>query len=254
MALKEEWQLPTKCLGRRVLLFDTVDSTNTQAAEFGEDPEHDGLVVVADSQTAGRGQHGRSWTSKPGAGVLLSVLLFPPQALRRPALLTSWAAVSVCETIYHCTGLEARIKWPNDVFVQGRKVSGILIEQSKATVVGIGLNVHQKADEFHQAGLTEAGSLAVFTSKELDRIPITRLLIEQLDEEYDRLCQGNLDTLEGRWQKRIGLVGEQVLAECHDGTYCGQLREIAWTGLELAVEGSKTFRIPPEAVRHLKPV
>src|SRR5206468_7692987 len=88
-------------------------------------------VVLAREQTAGRGQHGRAWQAPAGSSVLLSVLLCPPPALRRPALLTAWAAVSVCETILQLTGLQAKIKWPNDVLIRGRKVCGILIE-SKA--------------------------------------------------------------------------------------------------------------------------
>ena len=80
-------------------------------------------------QTAGRGQYGRVWTAPAGSSVLLSVLLFPPPALRRPTLLTAWAAVSVCETIQELANLSATIKWPNDVLINGRKVCGILIEQ-----------------------------------------------------------------------------------------------------------------------------
>src|SRR5882672_4818005 len=98
----------------------------------------------------------------------MSLLLFPPPDLRRPAILTAWAAVSVCETIRRATDLDATIKWPNDVLIQGRKVCGILIEQGRGTVVGIGLNVHQTAESFAAAGLTEAGSLAVFSSRPLE--------------------------------------------------------------------------------------
>src|SRR5438046_7649419 len=136
----ERWQLDTCRLGRQVLIFDEVDSTNSRAAALAADPANDGLVILAWAQSAGRGQHGRSWQCPAGDGVLLSVLLFPPPPLRRPALLTAWAAVSVCETVREAAGLQARIKWPNDVLVQGRKVCGILIEQGRGTVAGIGLN------------------------------------------------------------------------------------------------------------------
>src|SRR5438067_7450290 len=150
---REEWQLDTRRLGRRVLVYDRVDSTSTRAAALAVDPANDGVVILADEQTAGRGQYGRTWTCPGGAGVPMSVLLFPPPALRRPAVLTAWAAVSVCEVIRQTAGLQARIKWPNDVLIQGRKVSGILIEQSRGTVAGIGLNVNQSAAAFAQAGL-----------------------------------------------------------------------------------------------------
>ena len=160
MTPHDEWHLTTARLGRRVLHFTQLDSTNAHALALAGDPAHDGLVIVADEQTAGRGQHGRSWACPSGSGVLMSVLLFPPPELRRPAILTAWAAVSVCEVIVQTTGLQAQIKWPNDVLLQGRKVCGILIEQTRGTVVGIGLNVNQDAGHFAAAGLPQASSLA----------------------------------------------------------------------------------------------
>src|SRR5947199_8393836 len=114
----EEWALNTRLIGRRTLVFDCVDSTNTVAARLADDPANDGAAVLAAEQTAGRGQHGRRWQCRPGDGVLLSVLLFPPPALRRPAVLTALAAAAVCETVRRLTGLPPRIKWPNDVLLR----------------------------------------------------------------------------------------------------------------------------------------
>src|SRR5262249_51634389 len=114
---REEWALATRYLGRRVLVFDTLDSTNNRASQLATDPTPDGVAILAHVQTAGRGQHGRTWTAPPRASVLLSLLLFPPPALRRPVLLTAWAAVSVCAAVREVTGLQARIKWPNDVYL-----------------------------------------------------------------------------------------------------------------------------------------
>src|SRR5690606_22692424 len=133
-------------LGRTVQVFDSIDSTNTRALALADDRSLDGLVVLSRHQEAGRGQYGRTWLAPPESSVLLSVLLFPPPTLRRPALLTVWAAVAVGELVLELTGEQIRIKWPNDVFLKGRKICGILIEQrqqgeSLATVVGIGLNV-----------------------------------------------------------------------------------------------------------------
>src|SRR5262245_17248228 len=136
---REIWHLDTRHIGRRVLVFDQLDSTNSQAAALAEDAANAGVIVLADTQSAGRGQHGRSWQCPASKGVLLSVLLFPPVPLRRPVLLAAWAAVAVCETIRDCTGLDSTIKWPNDILIRGKKVCGILIEQGRGTVAGIGL-------------------------------------------------------------------------------------------------------------------
>src|SRR5260370_6076431 len=104
----------------RILVFDSVESTNTIALGLADDPANHGTVILAREQTAGRGQYGRSWLAPADSSVLMSVLLFPPPALRRPVLLTAWAAVSVCDLCRQLTGLPVRIKWPNDVMIQDR--------------------------------------------------------------------------------------------------------------------------------------
>lgn len=254
MTPREVWHLETRRLGRRILVYDRVESTNTLAAALAADPANAGTVVLADEQHAGRGQHGRRWQCPPGDGILMSVLLFPPPELRRPVVLTAWAAVSVCEAIREVTSLQVRIKWPNDVLLSGRKVCGILIEQGKATVVGIGLNVNQTAESFATAGLTLAGSLAVAAGRPLDRDAVTRRLIEHLDRAYDDLYRGGLDGLEKRWRLLIGLSGQLVEVECLDQTYRGRFLELAWEGLTLRLPAGQTIYLRPEVVKHIEAV
>src|SRR5687767_12668328 len=91
----QSWTSAPARLGRRVLVFPRLESTNSFALSLGGAPDNDGVVVLAREQSAGRGQHGRSWQAPPGSSVLMSVLLFPPAQVCRPSLLTAWAAVSV---------------------------------------------------------------------------------------------------------------------------------------------------------------
>lgn len=249
-----EWQLDTRHIGRRILLYERLDSTNTVAASMAHDPAHDGLVIQAKEQAQGRGQHGRTWTCPPGAGVLLSVLLFPPPSLRRPVLLAAWAAVSVCETIRQCLGIAARIKWPNDVLVHDRKVCGILIEQCRGTVAGVGLNVRQPAEVFAAAGLPQAGSLAMFAERELDVREVAGLLLRQMDEEYDRLRREDLRSLESNWVRYLGLLGQRVHVECHNGDHQGRLVDLHWDGVALETPGQSDLVLAPELVRHIYPL
>jgi BirA family biotin operon repressor/biotin-[acetyl-CoA-carboxylase] ligase len=252
MSPRDEWWLDTLHLGRRVLVYDRVDSTSTRAALLAEDSANAGVAVLADAQTAGRGQHGRTWLCQPGAGVLLSVLLFPPPALRRPALLTGWAAVSVCELVREVAGLEAAIKWPNDLLVRGRKVCGILIEQARGVVVGIGLNVNQSGESFIADGLPEAGSLAALAGRSFDPAEVARRLIRRLDAEYSLLCAGDRGSLEARWRERLGLLGRPVVAECPGAAHQGRLTGLTFDAVELD-QGGRALRLPPETVRHLRP-
>jgi BirA family biotin operon repressor/biotin-[acetyl-CoA-carboxylase] ligase len=271
---REEWSLDTRRLGRRVLVFNRLDSTNTRAAQMADDPANDGLAILADEQTAGRGQHGRTWLAGPGQSVLLSLLFCPQPELCRPAILTAWAAVAVCATIRRAVGWPTRIKWPNDVLLDDRKVCGILIESTTGRragsvsdrsefapvayapgspwfIVGIGLNVQQSAEMFAEAGLPDATSLAQFTASPLDTHAVATDLIRQLDRDYDSICKGNLGTLEASWKEHLGLLGKQVVAECHDGTYRGRLLELSFHVVELARHNEPSLLLAPERIQHL---
>jgi BirA family biotin operon repressor/biotin-[acetyl-CoA-carboxylase] ligase len=252
------WHLPSHVIGRTVLHFASLDSTSNYAAALGEDHTNDGTVVLADDQTAGRGQQGRSWLCPPGSGVLMSVLLFPPAGLRRPALLTAWAAVAVVETILEMTGLQAQIKWPNDVLIRGRKTCGILIESrptagpNMTVVAGIGLNVNQPAEVFEGAELPTATSLAIMAGRTLVTADVARCLIRHLDDGYERLRTGDHHTLEAAWKAGFELVGRRVIVECHDRMVRGRLFDMRWNGIELELEDGSRRVLMPESVRHIK--
>lgn len=242
------------------MIFPTLDSTNTYALSLANDPANHGLTILAHEQTAGRGQHGRTWQAPPGSSVLLSILLFPPDSLRRPALLTAWAAVSVCETILHACNIQARIKWPNDILIHGKKVCGILIEQRPsglpesplATVVGIGLNVTQPAQFFIDARLQDGASLCSICGLDLEIDPIAKMLLQELDDEYDRLIQGDTTTLEATWKWRLGLLGKQVIAETTHGMLHGRLIDVTFNEVLLETADGKFVKLTPETLRQLR--
>jgi BirA family biotin operon repressor/biotin-[acetyl-CoA-carboxylase] ligase len=213
-----------------------------------------GIAVLTREQTAGRGQYGRSWHCPPGAGVLLAVVLNPPPAVRRPAVLTAWAAVGVADCVARLTGFKPRIKWPNDVLVVGKKICGILIESaagaSAATVAGIGLNVTQSAADFVAVGLPDATSLAACSHGTFDTDDVARKLLTELDRAY-RLLIDDLPTLEANWGARLGLSGREVDVETTDGSLRrGWLHAVAFAGLTLEI-GNAQVTMAPETVRHV---
>lgn len=248
----EIWQLTHRQIGRQVLRYSQLASTNDLAAQFSGDPAHHGTIILADEQTAGRGQYGRMWLAPPGSSVLMSIILFPPPELKRPAILTACAAVAVSEAILHATGWQARIKWPNDVLLHGSKVCGILIEQRHAAIIGIGLNVNQTAAELEAACLPFAGSLAAATGKSYDPLEIARMVIERLDREYDLLMLGETAALESCWKWRLGLLGRNVVIELFDGArHRGRLREVTFGGLMLQNDDGLLRQFSPEQIRLL---
>jgi BirA family biotin operon repressor/biotin-[acetyl-CoA-carboxylase] ligase len=276
---RETWNLDTAHIGRRVLFFEQLESTNNTAATLAS-PSDDGLVVIADFQTAGRGQYGRVWQSRPGSSLLMSVALHPPPELRRPVILTAFAAVAIGDAILTLTGVQAKIKWPNDLLIRGKKICGILIENTTSLVIGIGLNLNQSAEEFVQAGLPDATSLGMLKNLtpqppslggkgELDLAPpalgeglgrgllhdVARTVIQKLDAEYGRLLAGERVAVEADWKWRMGLLGKQVTAELTDGTaVSGRLHEMSFDGLELDTGDSGWRVLVPETVRQIRPI
>lgn len=251
-APREEWHFPARHVGRRVVVFDELGSTNATAADWSADDPADGLVIVARDQTAGRGRFGRHWQSRPGSSLLLSVVVCPPPELRRPVVLTAWAAVAVAGAVRELAGVGPRIKWPNDLLVGGRKVCGILIEQGRRTVAGVGLNLNQTADEFAAAGLPEATSLKVLSGREFDLKAATSAVVRQLDDGYGRLVAGDRAAVEAAWADGLGLVGREVAVEFTDGSAArGVLRAAGFDGLTLeAADGLRV--VVPETVGHVR--
>lgn len=245
------WELDHKLIGKSTLHFEEIDSTSNHAAAHSGEKSKDGLAIIADSQTYGRGQHGRVWNASKGQSVLLSVLLFPPDCLRRPAILTAWAAVAVCTTIQDFLGIKASIKWPNDILVDGRKISGILIEQSSGIIVGIGLNVLQTPHEFAGLGLPFATSMQQFTPHSLNTHEIAKRLLSNLDEIYQQLLLGELQMLEREWVLGMGLLGKEVLLEEHGKKHEGKLLQQSFAQLELESSMGIRQQFVPENILHL---
>ncbi|MSR30516.1 MAG: biotin--[acetyl-CoA-carboxylase] ligase [Gemmataceae bacterium] len=251
MVSPEIWHLDTKVIGKSVWCFDRLNSTSTLAAQLAADPGNNGLAILAEEQTQGRGQHGRVWESSPGVSVLLSVLIFPPAIYRLPSLLTAWAAAGVGETIQQILGIRAAIKWPNDILIDRRKVCGILIEQGRGTVAGIGLNVRQTPLDFSKQGLAMAASLQNFTPHPLNTHEVARALLRNLDDLYQQLLEGQLDQLLALWKNGLGLLGKAVVLEERGRTRRGILEFMDFERITLRDIQGQLQSFPPENISQL---
>ena len=183
---------PGATVGREILVFEETDSTNDLARRAGDDGIAEGLVIFAETQRAGRGTQGRRWLSPPYRGLWFSVLLRPAAVpVSRWPELTFCAALAVAETAELATGQPARIKWPNDVLLGGRKVAGILVEchhrqNPGFVVVGIGLNVLQQPGDFDPELRGRAASLAMMSrdTAPVERHRIAADVLRRLEEFY----------------------------------------------------------------------
>ena len=210
----------------------------TQDLLAGDAPE--GAVATTDHQRAGRGRLGRSWDDQPGAALLVSVVLRPP-AGAATAQLSLVCALSVAETVERTAALEARVKWPNDVLVEGRKVAGILLEaRDGAVVCGIGVNVNQLDGALPVHARTPAASLRTLTGRDHDRALVLVELLARLEANYDAWLASGLAPLLPELEHRDALRGREVTVGEVTGTAAGiapdgRLRVVGADGAETLV-------------------
>ncbi len=192
--------LETLLVGREIVEFDVIDSTNTYALDHGGD----GTVYVADRQTAGRGRQGRTWHSAPGLGLWFTVAL---EGLIEG--LSFAAALAVRDALAPRAALA--IKWPNDLLCNRKKICGILVEhRAGRTALGIGLNVHHQPDDFPEELRVKAGSLASEVGGTWDRAAVLRDVLTALDRTIILIREGQLAQVHRAWAEACRLEGRRI--------------------------------------------
>jgi len=203
---------PSGATAPPVLRLGEVASTQAVAFALAGEGAPDRTVVVADHQTAGRGRFGRRWLDEAGASLLVSILLRPRLEPSRLPLLSYAAAVAVAEALEAAAGLAGRLKWPNDVLVDGRKIAGILLEsrigQAPAVVVGIGVNVAQRA--FPPDLAPRVTSVALAGGRSTDREALLAALLESFDAWRGRLEGEGFAAVRERWLALSDTLGRPV--------------------------------------------
>lgn len=186
--------LANQRIGNRLLVLDAVTSTNDVAAQLAPTSD-EGLVVLAERQTAGRGQYGRRWESAAQKGLWLSVLLRPEIPIGESSRLTDLLAQVIATTIDESLGIAASIKPPNDLYIGGRKIAGVLVEMrverggGYCAIAGMGVNVNHSPAAFPPELRENAGSLALAAGRPVDRAEFVIALLRNLDRRYAVFCQ-----------------------------------------------------------------
>lgn len=184
--------LATKYIGREIIHFDSIDSTNIKAKELASKGCDDGTVVISEQQTSGRGRLGRSWVSPKGKGIWMSVVLRPEINPTDATKITQIGAAAVWEAM-NSLGIIAYIKWPNDIVINGKKVCGILTEMSgelnrlNYLVIGIGINVNIDGDSFSEEVNKVATSIKQEIGREVPRRELVAMILNKFEELYEEL-------------------------------------------------------------------
>ncbi|OAT80700.1 biotin--[acetyl-CoA-carboxylase] ligase [Desulfotomaculum copahuensis] len=235
--------LPTGLIGCRIYHYTSLVSTNRTARELAGREAPDGTLVVAEEQTGGRGRLGRGWYSPCGKGIWCSVILHPPVNPVDAPPLTMLAAVAVCSALRRAAGVEAGIKWPNDLLVNGKKICGILTELSAEMerinflITGMGINLNLTAADLPAELRTTATSVLIETGRPVSRVAVLQAVLTELEHWYLLWLQDGFAPVLARWKEFSVTLGRPVRV--------ASLKE-SWTGLAEDVDenGALLLRLP----------
>lgn len=242
-------KLRTRFIGQRLIYYPSLTSTNDEAKREARQGAAEGTVIIAGEQTAGKGRIKRIWLSPEGS-LAISVILYP--SMVHLSSLIMLASLAVVFSIKAVTGLMPQIKWPNDILLNGRKVSGILIESEMRgsrvnySIIGIGVNVN-----FRASGYPDIASIATSLSEEMGREVSLTDLVQQLLAEIERLYLAlrEGESLYEDWRDSLVTLGRRVQVTSGDSIYEGIAESVARDGaLLLRQPGGQLTRIVAEDV------
>ena len=225
--------LNTKVFGKKDIEYSKeIDSTNTKAKDLAQRGAPEGTVVIAEKQTNGRGRRGRIWLSPEGDGIYATLILRPAMSPGGAPKITLMTAVAVAEALLSLVQIDIRIKWPNDILVNGRKLAGILTEITadmdavNYIVVGLGLNVNTRSESFSEEIGKIATSIYIETGEQLSRARLIRAYLEQFEKYYKMFTQNEFAAIMGRWKQLSGFIGQKVMVDVMGQNYIGEVSDI----------------------------
>lgn len=207
--------LKTEYIGQNIHYFSEIDSTNNVAKKLAEEGAEEGTVIIAETQTRGRGRRGKQWISPPG-GVWMSIILRPQIPPSEAPQLTLMTGVAAAETIKNKFGLDVGIKWPNDILIGNRKVCGILTEANAKfstldyVVVGIGIDANVKTENFPSDIQKSATSLKKELNEEIRGPELVQEFLKIFENHYNEFKSGNFPEILGEWRRMSKTIGSYV--------------------------------------------
>lgn len=240
--------------GSVVLYLPQTTSTQDVARDLIRQGVGAGTAVLAGYQTEGRGTHGRTWQARAGAGVHLSVLVSVPAKAEAVPWLTPAAAIATAQALRGLVPVPPRLKWPNDVLLDGKKVAGVLTEipgGSPLAVVGIGINLRAVPLDLEQ----QATSVDAWATQPAERSAVARRVLQELDHLLHRLSAGRLDHVKEAWRLLLDTVGRRVTVELNGHVSAGRASAVDGSGaLIVKADGGGTIRVSAGSgalVRHV---
>lgn len=250
-------RLHARVVGKRLVCLDSCESTNDRAWQEALAGAPDGTAVFAEEQTKGRGRFGRAWFAPRGTSILVSVILRPELEPERVPLVTAIGALAVADAVDELADVASKIRFPNDVLVDDRKIAGVLVESRFISsrpdlfIVGIGLNVNVGRSEFSPDLRDAATSLAIERGAEVGRVPAARALLEALDRWYRELDA--VRSIRKAWRDRSAILGRRVRVRENGRPFSGVVGDVdPIDGLVLRLESGHERAVRGEHVEFLE--
>lgn len=231
--------LKTTTLGQHIHYEETVDSTQKIALRLSLEGAPEGTTVIAEEQTGGRGRMGRQFYSPKYTGVWMSIILRPKLPPQKAPQLTLITAVAVVQAISEVTNLQPQIKWPNDILIGGKKVTGILTEMQAesdridSVIIGIGLNVNQEVEDYPEELRSIATSFFIESGKKVNRAELTRQLLLKLENLYFLYLKEGFYPIKVLWESYAISIGKMITARMLQGSLYGKAIGITEDGVLL---------------------
>ncbi|MEK5381141.1 biotin--[acetyl-CoA-carboxylase] ligase [Niallia sp. FSL W8-0635] len=231
--------LNTSFIGRNIHFEETVESTQNIAQKLALEGAAEGTLVVAEEQLGGRGRLERKWQSPKYKGIWMSLILKPSIPIMKTPQLTLLTAVAVVQGIQEATGVQADIKWPNDLLVNGKKLTGILTEMQAdsdrihSLIIGIGINVNQQLEDFPEELKASATSIYLETNKSWDRAKIIQEIMKQIEKLYLLYLEKGFYPIKLLWESYSISLGNKVTANTLNGSVFGLAKGITDDGVLL---------------------
>ncbi|HOP30507.1 MAG TPA: biotin--[acetyl-CoA-carboxylase] ligase [Spirochaetota bacterium] len=250
--------LKTSVFGKRdIRIFEATDSTNIEAFNLAAAGAPEGSIVIADRQKAGKGRMGRAWSSPAGKNVYISVILrpgIPPYLAPRLTIVT---AVALSDTLIESGVPGHRIKWPNDILVGDKKISGILTEMKGDTdsiefiITGIGININASLADYPPELQSTVTSLNIILNRTTDRNDFTALLLSNLEKYYNRFLMGEFSGILSTWKERADIINREIKVQQFNETFTGRVIDLNEDGNLLVDTGMEIKTVNSGDINYL---
>jgi len=250
--------LKTKLFAKRIVSYRTLGSTNDVAKQLADSGAPEGTLIVAEEQTKGRGRLGRSWHSPPKCGLYFTLILRPPIPPAKAPALSICAALAVIDSLRELFGIQVFTKWPNDVLINRKKVCGILTELVTrgngvdSVIVGVGMNVNNKREDFPKDLRKTATSLAIELGEEVSRLEVLKRFLLEFERDYLLFSNSGLAPFRNHYRECSAVLGRSVKIRCGDKLLSGIAEDIDEEGSLILKKGRRRLFLPGGEITHFE--